>query len=69
MAVLSRPPTVETEELTVKQAHELFDREARRLLGLPGQEFLDGYHSGAIQEDPASPGVTELVMLLPFGEA
>lgn len=60
---------VEIEELTVEQAHELFDGEARRLLDISGAEFLQAYHAGEIAEDPSRPEITELLFLLPFGEA
>jgi hypothetical protein len=60
--------TVETEELTVEQSRALFDREAQRLLGISGDEFLDGFRSGRIHEDPSQPGVTQLLTLLPFAE-
>lgn len=69
MTALAPVPTVEVEELTVEQSHELFDREARRLVGMSREEFLDGYDAGRIVEDQARPGVTELLFLLPYGRA
>ena len=69
MKPLSGRATVETEELSVEQSHELFDREARRLLNMSGEEFLKAYRAGKIAEDPQFPQVTELLTLLPFAEA
>ena len=69
MKTLSGRATVETEELSVEQSHALFDREARRLLDMPGEEFLKAYRAGKIAEDPQVPQITELLTLLPFAEA
>ena len=69
MKPLSGRATVETEELSVEQSHQLFDREARRLRNMPGEEFVEAYRAGKIAEDPQFPQVTELLTLLPFAEA
>ena len=69
MKTLNSRATVETEELSVEQSHQLFDREARRLRNMPGEEFVEAYRAGKIAEDPQFPQVTELMTLLPFAEA
>ena len=69
MKPLSGRATVETEELSVEQSHQLFDREARRLLNMSGEEFLKAYRAGKIAEEPQVPQITELMTLLPFAEA
>ena len=69
MKPLSGRATVETEELSVEQSHALFDREARHLLNMSGEEFLKAYRAGKIAEVPQVPQITELLTLLPFAEA
>jgi hypothetical protein len=61
------PPLV---ELSVEEARALFDREARRLVGLSGDEFLRRYDRGdyaGIDEDEFGRRVVELSFLIPFG--
>ncbi|MEO3856276.1 hypothetical protein [Acrocarpospora sp. B8E8] len=53
-------------ESTEAEGRALFDREARTVLGISGEEFLDHWDAGdyADWDDPESAG---LVMLIPFG--
>ena len=53
-------------ELTKKEAHELFDRLAQRHLRMSGQEFVDAYNAGKFPDVDESPGIAELVLLLPL---
>ncbi len=70
MRVLSgSAPEVIVEEASVEEAHAIFDAAARRLLAMSGTEFLRRYDSGELVEDSSSPGVTELVTMLPFARA
>ncbi len=61
------PPLV---ELSGEEARAFFDREARRLVGLSGDEFLRRYDRGdyaGIEEDEFGRAVVELSFLVPFG--
>jgi hypothetical protein len=53
-------------DLTEEQAAALFDREARRYLGMSGQEFIAAWESGKFDDDPDQPDVMYLAMLLPL---
>jgi hypothetical protein len=54
-------------ELSPKEGREFFDREAQRLLGISGQEFVSRYEAGELGADDSS--VLQLAMLLPFWQA
>lgn len=52
------------------EARAFFDREARRLVGLSGTEFIRRYDRGdyaAIEEDEFGRAVVELSFIIPFG--
>jgi hypothetical protein len=52
------------------EARDDFDREARRLLGISGEEFIRRYEAGdyaAPRDDREQRGVMKLVMLGPVG--
>lgn len=51
--------------LSLEEGITLFDRSARRLLGIAGTEFLARYDSGVYQNTD-TPAVTKLHMMLPF---
>lgn len=56
--------------LSLEEAHVLFDREARRVVGMSGQTFLDKWDRGEIRDLSDSPEGREiayLVLLIPFG--
>lgn len=52
-------------ELTREEGEEFFDRRARRLLGISGEEFLRRWDDGSF-EDSDDPNVTALAILIPF---
>lgn len=57
-------------ELSREEGRQLFDRQARRYLGISGDEFLEKWDAGEYG-DPDDrtknpPGVMQLAMLLPF---
>lgn len=55
--------------LTEKQSADLFDREARKALGISGEEFLRRWDAGEISPVPDTPEgwpVARLVMMLPL---
>lgn len=54
-------------ELTRKESRRLFDRQARRVLGISGEEFVRKWERGEFR-DPDRPDVARVVMLLPFAE-
>jgi len=63
------PPVV---ELSDEEARAFFDREARRLVGLSGDEFLRRYDRGdyaGIEEDEFGRRVVELEFVIPFGRS
>ncbi|GLW32306.1 hypothetical protein [Actinoplanes regularis] len=55
----------ETPELTREEGLELFDRRARRLLDVSGEEFLRRWDAGEYMESD-DPRVSSLAMLIPF---
>ena len=56
---------IEVAELTREEGRELFDKAARRALGISGDEFLRRWDAGGYREcrDEAAFGVS---MLIPF---
>jgi len=54
----------EVDELTPQQNRDLFDREARRLLGMSAEEFAAKWHAGEFRDND-DPKVTRVAMLLP----
>lgn len=55
---------VELEELTEAEDWEIFDKDARRVLGISGAEFEQKWRAGDFV-DSDDPGVTGVAMLLP----
>ncbi len=52
------------------ESHAFFDIQARRLMGISGEELIRRYDAGEFEDAPDDPqhhAITELVMLLPFG--
>jgi hypothetical protein len=52
------------------ESHQFFDAQARRLIGMSGDEFIRRYDAGELNEvldGPRHEAIAELVMLLPFG--
>lgn len=54
------------QELDAQEGRELLDRQARRYLGISGEEFLEAWEHGELDPD-ADPHVARISMLLPFG--
>ena len=55
--------------LTDEESRALFDQEARRVMGISGEEFLRRYDAGefdAVVDDPDHREVLHLAMLIPF---
>jgi hypothetical protein len=55
--------------LTPEEGHALFDRRARKHLGISGEEFLRRWDAGEIGPVPDTPewrGLGELVMMMPL---
>jgi hypothetical protein len=56
--------------LPVDEGHRLFDREARRLLGMSGDEFLARWDAGEFNDLPDTPEgrqIMRVAYLIPFG--
>jgi hypothetical protein len=53
-------------DLTEEEAAALFDREARRRLGMSGPEFIAAWESGQFDDDPDQPAIMYMAMLLPL---
>ena len=56
----------EVEELSAKQGAAPFDKAARRLLGISGDEFLLRWDRGDYADERESMAVTKVAMLIPF---
>jgi hypothetical protein len=53
-----------------EESRAFFDAQAHRLMGISGEDFIRRYDAGEYEDTPDDPqhhGITELVMLLPFG--
>jgi hypothetical protein len=53
-------------ELTREEGRAMFDRNAREWLGMSGDEFIEKWESGEI-EDPDRSDVIMLAIMIPFG--
>lgn len=70
MAITPERDTSPVRYLNDDESHELFDREARRLMGMSGPEFLRRHDAGEFEAEMDGPRHRELVqmvMLIPFG--
>jgi hypothetical protein len=52
--------------MTRKEAREVFDRQARKLLHLSGRDFVREYEAGKLDRRREEPAVRRLEMLLPL---
>lgn len=52
--------------LTPEEGEQVFDRLARRRLGMSGEEFLRRWDAGEFAADCERPGLMEVVLALPF---
>ena len=63
---ISLPPV---EEISDEDARAYFDEQARRLLGISGEEFLDRYGAGEYwceTDFDRYQAINELIMIMPF---
>lgn len=56
----------EVRELSAEEGRALFDRTARKLLGISGDEFLARWDRGGYADDQDNMAVTKVAMLIPF---
>jgi hypothetical protein len=56
----------EVHELSADEGRALFDRTARKLLGIPGAEFLTRWDRGDYEHEREDMAVTKVAMLIPF---
>lgn len=56
----------EVHELSADEGRALFDKTARKLLGISGAEFLIRWDRGDFQDERESMAVTKVAMLIPF---
>lgn len=52
--------------LTPQEGRELLDRQARRYLGMSGEEFVRKWKAKEF-EDPDRPEIMQVAFLIPFG--
>lgn len=55
-------------EYTDEEAHAYFDKTARILLNISGDEFQERWLRGDYDDDPDRPGVMTLALMLPMIE-
>jgi hypothetical protein len=72
MAVTVKPKSKKAKEedfdyITREEGIELLDRQARKYLGMSGEEFIRRYRAGEI-EDSCRSDVVRISMLIPFAE-
>ena len=53
MTALTDDIDVEVRELTVEEGRAFFDEQARKRLGISGEEFIEGWRSGKYRRNPA----------------
>jgi len=58
-------PETEVRDLSVEEGEQLLDQQARRYLGIGGEEFARQWAAGEIEADTA-PDVMRVAMLLPL---
>lgn len=72
MATTKRKPIEGVQIIDAAEAREVFDYQARRLMGMSGEEFLRRWDAGEFRELFDKPGhekLTSLVMKMGFGRA
>jgi HTH-type transcriptional regulator/antitoxin HigA len=57
---------VTVHELTSEEGKRLFDKQARRHVGMSGEEFARAWYAGEWDDRAEEPEVRHLVLLLPF---
>lgn len=63
---ISREEAPEVQELDAERGQELFDKAARRILGISGDDFLARWDRGEYDEGDEDTAVTRVAMLIPF---
>lgn len=58
--------TSSSREYTENEGREIFDKAARRHLGISGEEFLRCWDAGEFADDPDRPEVIEVAMMIPL---
>ena len=53
-------------ELTYEEGWVMFDEQARRLLGMSGEEFITKYAAGEFGDPDEDRRVMDMVFLIPF---
>ena len=66
MAQAKAKPTRPRWEMSPEEARAYFDAQARRLVGMSGEEFARAWEAGAFDDNPDRPGVIELIIGLPL---
>jgi hypothetical protein len=56
----------EVRELSAEEGAVLFDKTARKLLGISGDEFLARWDRGEYEQEEERMAVTKVAMLIPF---
>lgn len=69
MASTARATLPEVKWVTPEEGRAIFDEQARRLMGMSGEEFLRRWDAGEYRDIADSPGnlhIMRLVFLIPF---
>ena len=72
MATTNREPIEGVQFISAAEARELFDYQARKLVGMSGEEFLRRWDEGEFRDLFDKRGhaeLTHLVMMMGFGRA
>ena len=72
MATTNREPIEGVQFIRAAEARELFDYQARQLVGMSGEEFLRRWDEGefrALFDKRGHEDLTHLVMMMGFGRA
>ena len=64
---LPMPRRVGSKYVSRRQGRKILDRQARKYLGMSGEEFVRKYRAGEI-EDPDRSDVIRVAMLIPLAE-
>ena len=69
MAATSTATLPEAQWVTPEEGREIFDAEARRMMGISGEEFLRRWDAGEYREIADTPGnlhIMDLAFLIPL---
>ena len=69
MAAPGKRRNGQVRRLNPEESRQFFDEQARKALGMSGDEFLRRWDAGefdAIADDPDHPEIMHLAMLIPF---